>query len=787
MSTAELLWAIGRATVFTSASAIAAIALLQLLKVRSTTIHRAAWILVAFQGWVLMPWTWQIESPPVTAPMVTVQVEPTQVAATAWQAMSSPRSAARVAEVSPAGSILVVWLCGMAALIVMGVYRYLRFLTRVGHTEVPADAAWQHELERQLSALNVRRRAKLLVTQELGPLLCFIPWRYLVIVPRPLWVGLERRQRIAILRHELAHLQRGDLWWSLVIRALALAQWFNPLVWLAVRRFDETGEWACDDSVSRGRRSHELAFARSLLATAEFATANSPGTVGIQGGKLAQRVRRLVSKRFKEEAMSKKLFALVPLLAIVFMQSIRIERVTAEEPPLLPRVADATPRTESKSTPSPSRSIPPSYVIEPPDVLLINAVKLVPKPPHKIEPFDGLLVRVLGALPDHPISDAFAVDPDGKIDLGPAYGRVKVGGLTVEEAQQAIEQHLKQVLQDPRASVSLASSAGAQQITGEHLVGPDGRVYLGTYGTVHVSGMTIDEARTAIESQLAKQLQDPRVSVDVIAYNSKKYYVITHDDNGGDNVCALPITGNETVLDAVAQMGGVPQRSNKIWVARPAPNGVGMERILPVNWEAISQGKSTATNYQLLPGDRIFIKDVTKPKIDDAPQYCFEIDMIEDPHNELAAFDAKRGDAPFAAFDSDTIRPALRIMSKHQLIKKLSSPKLTCFAGQTATLEMGGSDNEDSLMDGLKLHVFAGEFDRGLVVQLKLDCDHQGQHYECNSSIPVQVGKTILVRANAGDWQSPEHDAPPLYVALTPAVVKAMPPENILPAYDQSP
>ncbi|HEY2826866.1 MAG TPA: hypothetical protein VGJ04_04640, partial [Pirellulales bacterium] len=60
----------------------------------------------------------------------------------------------------------------------------------------------------------------------------------------------------------------------------------------------------------------------------------------------------------------------------------------------------------------------PAYVIEPPDILQINAVKIVPKPPHKIEPFDGLLIRVLGALPDQPIADAFAVDPEGKVDLG---------------------------------------------------------------------------------------------------------------------------------------------------------------------------------------------------------------------------------------------------------------------------------------------------------------------------------------------------------------------------------
>jgi polysaccharide export outer membrane protein len=30
---------------------------------------------------------------------------------------------------------------------------------------------------------------------------------------------------------------------------------------------------------------------------------------------------------------------------------------------------------------------------------------------------------------------------------------------------------------------------------------------------------------------------------------------------------------------------------------------------LPVNWEEITQGAATATNYQILPGDRIFLAE----------------------------------------------------------------------------------------------------------------------------------------------------------------------------------
>jgi polysaccharide biosynthesis/export protein len=185
-----------------------------------------------------------------------------------------------------------------------------------------------------------------------------------------------------------------------------------------------------------------------------------------------------------------------------------------------------------------------------------------------------------------------------------------VVGLTIEEAEDEVRDELARILSDVEVSISLVASAGAQQITGQHLVAMDGRVNLGTYGSVYVAGMTLEEARAAIETKLGERLESPEVFVDVLAYNSKVYYVITQGAGLGDDVTRLPVTGNETVLDAVAALGGISQvSSKKMWIARPAPNGVGCEQILPVVWNDIAQGASTATNYQLMPGDRLFIAE----------------------------------------------------------------------------------------------------------------------------------------------------------------------------------
>src|SRR5688572_24066709 len=59
----------------------------------------------------------------------------------------------------------------------------------------------------------------------------------------------------------------------------------------------------------------------------------------------------------------------------------------------------------------------PTYRIETPDLLLINALRVIPLPGYKIEPFDALLVVVANAPPAAPIRDVYPVDPDGTINF----------------------------------------------------------------------------------------------------------------------------------------------------------------------------------------------------------------------------------------------------------------------------------------------------------------------------------------------------------------------------------
>jgi polysaccharide export outer membrane protein len=225
---------------------------------------------------------------------------------------------------------------------------------------------------------------------------------------------------------------------------------------------------------------------------------------------------------------------------------------------------------------------------------------------------------------ERPIDGTFSIELDGSIRFGSPYDDVNanpdpalriegppiVAGSTLDEARDAIVRHLRKTLRNPAIRVSLGQIAGLQQISGEHLVGPDGTVNLGIYGSVAVTGLTVEHAKLAIEEHLSEHLLNPRVAVDVFAYNSKVYYVILQGAGLGDRVLRFPVTGNETVLDAITNVEGLTGASStRMWLARPGRNEANAQQVLPVDYAMITQNGDVLTNYQLLPGDRLFIAE----------------------------------------------------------------------------------------------------------------------------------------------------------------------------------
>ena len=145
-------------------------------------------------------------------------------------------------------------------------------------------------------------------------------------------------------------------------------------------------------------------------------------------------------------------------------------------------------------------------------------------------------------------------------------------------------------------------------------------MYLGYFGSVQVAGYTLSQAAAAVRDQVVRKMGETEstrvkpekvfISLDVSQFNTKKYYVIFDGGGNGEQVLVIPFTGSDTVLDALGYANGLPSVASKrnIWVARRTPHVGQTDQILPVDWVGITQHGVTQTNYQLFPGDRVYVK-----------------------------------------------------------------------------------------------------------------------------------------------------------------------------------
>lgn len=73
-----------------------------------------------------------------------------------------------------------------------------------------------------------------------------------IYLPENFAVYFSPQEQFWILKHELTHLRRGDLWVQAVGELLRAVYWFNPIVHLALRSLREDQEMACDQATLAG-------------------------------------------------------------------------------------------------------------------------------------------------------------------------------------------------------------------------------------------------------------------------------------------------------------------------------------------------------------------------------------------------------------------------------------------------------------------------------------------------------------------------------------------------------
>jgi len=146
-------------------------------------------------------------------------------------------------------------------------------------------------LARAAARLGFRRRVAVIVTDGVASPAVAGLVRPRILMPD---VALSDEEREHVYLHELAHVQRGDLWVQALFGLVHLVFWFHPLVWIARSRAHALRELGCDARVAAVLREETPRYRETLLRFAErlLPTARLAGFLG-GSAVILQRLRHL--------------------------------------------------------------------------------------------------------------------------------------------------------------------------------------------------------------------------------------------------------------------------------------------------------------------------------------------------------------------------------------------------------------------------------------------------------------------------------------------------------------
>ncbi len=416
------------------------------------------------------------------------------------------------------GAAAIVWALGVLCFFARLLHGWWSVARLKRQTETVAEDRLPAIIGEVRDALGVKKLPRLAVAPPSaalpGPITVGL-LRPLVILPSKLLTALDARSLRDVLVHEFAHALRRDPLVGLLQRLTAMVYWPYPPVHFLNRHLAKAREEVCDNYVLR--QGDGPGYAETLLTVSQAISTRHTrlAAVGLfhPRWRLEHRVAALLDER--RNVMVRNSRTTLTFLAIVFAATM---------------IAGGTALSQAE----------PAKPAKPAEPHAATAAKRQNEAPYRISGYDVLQIRVTGTLFGQPIDGGFLVEPDGRVALGPEYGRVNVGNLTPEEAERKITQHLKTILAQPDVQVTLARRSKTpppndkpfilqpldvvqvqvtntlldQPIAGFYLIEPDGRVPLGPlYGRVDIKGLSVDQAQEAIVRHLKPTLAKPKVQV----------------------------------------------------------------------------------------------------------------------------------------------------------------------------------------------------------------------------------------------------------------------------------
>jgi carboxyl-terminal processing protease len=204
---------------------------------------------------------------------------------------------------------------------------------RLRRSSQPAPSLIDDEVRSLASNQGVSRHVQVVMSVEREVPMTWGLFAPVLLLPVSATQWSTERRRMVLI-HELAHIRRSDCLTQLLGQFARALHWFNPLVWLALRRLRIEQERACDDVVLNcGADANEYA-SELLSVTARLPRLTWDAAVSLAMGRssrIEQRLKSILDSDCERRPMSRRhIVATCGLMLIVTCGVAAAQRHVAE-------------------------------------------------------------------------------------------------------------------------------------------------------------------------------------------------------------------------------------------------------------------------------------------------------------------------------------------------------------------------------------------------------------------------------------------------------------------------
>lgn len=176
---------------------------------------------------------------------------------------ASPNSADYAPIITLQELLAIIWTIGAIGFFLYHIISYFIFKRKI---KLYCNTVNSHILHDVSDDMSIKSKTQLLECCKIASPMMIGFFKPTILIPN---TDYSDDELLVILKHELTHYKRGDIWYKLLLVIANSIHWFNPLVYLMSRQANRDLEYSCDDAVVMGsditfRKGYSMAILKAM-------------------------------------------------------------------------------------------------------------------------------------------------------------------------------------------------------------------------------------------------------------------------------------------------------------------------------------------------------------------------------------------------------------------------------------------------------------------------------------------------------------------------------------------